>query len=283
MKLIRFGNFRDEKPGILLEDGTIKDLSGLYNDWDSRFLSNGGLKTILNLEAQELASFPNVKTSVRLGSCVARPYKVVAVGLNYADHARESGVEPPKEPVLFMKATNTVVGPNDDIIIPRTSIATDWEVELGVVIGTEARYLKDEQEAMACIAGYCISHDVSERDFQLKRSGQWVKGKSCDTFNPIGPWLINRDALDISDLKLKLWVNGQLRQNGSTANMIFKVPYLVYYISQFMTLEPGDLITTGTPSGVGLGMKPPTYLKAGDIVELEISDLGRQRQVCVNA
>ena len=283
MKLIRFGNFRNEKPGVVLEDGTIKDLSSLYNDWDSRFFAGNGIETLLKLDAAELASFPTVKTPVRYGSCIARPYKVVAVGLNYADHARESGVEPPKEPVLFMKATNTVVGPNDDILIPRGSTATDWEVELGVVIGKEARYLENEQEAIGCIAGYCISHDVSERDFQLKRSGQWVKGKSCDTFNPIGPWLINRDALDISDLKLKLWVNGQLRQSGSTANMIFKVPYLVYYISQFMTLEPGDLITTGTPAGVGLGMKPPTYLKAGDVVELEITDLGKQRQVCVNA
>jgi 2,4-didehydro-3-deoxy-L-rhamnonate hydrolase len=283
MKLIRFGNYRNEKPGILLEDGTIKDLSGLYNDWESRFFSSNGMETILQLKTSELDAFPNVTMPVRIGSCIARPYKVVAVGLNYADHARESGVEPPKEPVLFMKATNTVVGPNDDILIPRGSTATDWEVELGVVIGKEARYLENEQEAIGCIAGYCISHDVSERDFQLKRSGQWVKGKSCDTFNPIGPWLVNRDALDISDLKLKLWVNGQLRQSGSTANMIFKVPYLVYYISQFMTLEPGDLITTGTPAGVGLGMKPPTYLKAGDVVELEITDLGKQRQVCVNA
>jgi 2,4-didehydro-3-deoxy-L-rhamnonate hydrolase len=283
MKLIRFGNFRNEKPGLILKDGTIKDLSSLYNDWDNRFFASNGMETLLKLDAAELASFPNVKTPVRFGSCIARPYKVVAVGLNYADHARESGVEPPKEPVLFMKATNTVVGPNDDILIPRGSTATDWEVELGVVIGSEARYLNNEKEAHACIAGYCISHDVSERDFQLKRSGQWVKGKSCDTFNPVGPWLVRRDEMDITDLKLKLWVNGQLRQNGSTADMIFKVPFLVYYISQFMTLEPGDLITTGTPAGVGLGMKPPTYLKAADVVELEITGLGKQRQVCVNA
>ena len=283
MKLIRFGAFRQEKPGLLLKDGRMKDLSSLYNDWDHHFFANNGLETLRNLSKSELDSFPDIPTPTRFGSCIARPFKVIGVGLNYADHARESGVEPPKEPVLFMKATNTVVGPDDNVIIPKTSEATDWEVELGVVIGREAGYLTSEQEAMACVAGYCLSHDVSERDFQLKRSGQWTKGKSCDTFNPVGPWLVRRDELDISNLNLKLWVNGQLRQNGNTSDMIFKVPFLVQYISQFMTLEPGDLITTGTPAGVGLGMKPPVYLKVGDVVELEATGLGRQRQVCVNA
>ncbi len=281
MKLVRFGNFRNEKPGLMMNDGTIKDMSGLYNDWDTRFFAGDGMNTLRKLSASELDSFPNVKTPVRLGSCIARPYKVIGVGLNYADHAKESGVEPPKEPVLFMKATNTVIGPNDNIIIPRTSTATDWEVELGVVIGKEARYLNSEQEAMEYVAGFCLSHDVSERDFQLQRSGQWTKGKSCDTFNPVGPWLVDKHTIDIANASLKLWVNGQLRQNGNTSDMIFKVPFLVYYISRFMTLEPGDLITTGTPAGVGLGMKPPTYLKAGDSVELEGTGLGRQKQTCV--
>lgn len=281
MKLIRFGNFRNEKPGLLLENGTIKDLSSMFNDFDAQFFEGNGMNAVLKLSPGELAKFPDVNTPVRLGSCIARPYKVIGVGLNYADHARESGTEPPKEPVLFMKATNTVVGPDDLIVIPRTSTATDWEVELGVVIGKEARYLKSEMEAMNYVAGYCLSHDVSERDFQLKRSGQWTKGKSCDTFNPVGPWLVDRDSIDISGTSLKLWVNGEIRQDGNTSNMIFKVPFLVYYISQFMTLEPGDLITTGTPAGVGLGMKPPTYLKTGDIVELEGSGLGRQKQRCV--
>lgn len=281
MKLIRFGNFRNEKPGLLLENGTIKDLSSMFNDFDAQFFEGNGMNAVLKLSPGELAKFPDVNTPVRLGSCIARPYKVIGVGLNYADHARESGTEPPKEPIIFMKATNTVVGPDDHIVIPRTSTATDWEVELGVVIGKEARYLESEKEAMNYVAGYCLSHDVSERDFQLKRSGQWTKGKSCDTFNPVGPWLVDRDSIDISGISLKLWVNGEIRQDGNTSNMIFKVPFLVYYISQFMTLEPGDLITTGTPAGVGLGMKQPTYLKAGDIVELEGSGLGRQKQRCV--
>ncbi|MCC5932264.1 MAG: fumarylacetoacetate hydrolase family protein [Cyclobacteriaceae bacterium] len=281
--LFRFGSFRNERPGICLNDKTLKDASSLFNDWNSDFFASDGLEKLLNTNMQTLENLPNLPEPVRLGSCIARPHKVVCVGLNYTDHARESGAEPPKEPILFMKGNNTVVGPNDQILIPRGSVATDWEVELGVVIGREARYLSDENDAKSCIAGYCISHDVSERDFQLKRGGQWVKGKSCDSFNPVGPWLVPSNMIDPSELALKLWVNGQLMQNGNTKDMIFKVPYLVWYISQFMTLEPGDLISTGTPAGVGLGMKPPQYLKAGDLVELEINGLGKQKQICVNA
>jgi 2-keto-4-pentenoate hydratase/2-oxohepta-3-ene-1,7-dioic acid hydratase in catechol pathway len=193
-------------------------------------------------------------------------------------------MEIPKEPILFLKATNTVVGPNDDLLIPRRSEKTDWEVELGVIIGTEARYLTSLDQASKCVAGYCISHDVSEREFQLERGGQWTKGKSCDTFSPLGPWFSTPDEIrDVTKLGMKLWVNGELRQNGNTGTMIFRPAHLIHYISQFMTLEPGDLISTGTPPGVGLGMRPPRYLKAGDIVELEIDSLGRQRQRCVQA
>jgi 2-keto-4-pentenoate hydratase/2-oxohepta-3-ene-1,7-dioic acid hydratase in catechol pathway len=206
------------------------------------------------------------------------------VGLNFSDHAKESGMPVPTEPVLFLKATNTVVGPFDDILIPRNSNKTDWEVELGLIIGREARYLNSIGDAGACCAGYCISHDVSEREFQLERGGQWSKGKSCDTFNPLGPWLTTSDELpDVSKLRMTLSVNGQLMQNGSTEMMIVSPAQLVHYISHFMTLEPGDLVSTGTPPGVGLGMKPPRYLKRGDIVELEIQHLGKQRQTCRQA
>ena len=221
---------------------------------------------------------------MRWGAPIGRPRKIVCIGLNFHDHARESGMEIPKEPILFLKGTNTVVGPNDDLLIPRRSQKTDWEVELGVVIGKAARYLGSREEAAGCIAGYCISHDVSEREFQLERGGQWSKGKSCDTFNPLGPWLATPDDVPgVMNASMKLWVNGELRQNGSTGTMIFGPSQLIHYISQFMTLEPGDLISTGTPPGVGLGMKPPRYLKAGDVLELDIDGLGRQRQRCVQA
>jgi len=236
------------------------------------------------LRKRSAEAFPEVGESARWGAPLARPRKIVCIGLNFHDHARESGMEVPKEPILFLKATNTVVGPNDDLLIPRRSYKTDWEVELGVVIGREARYLESLDVAAACIAGYCISHDVSEREFQLERGGQWSKGKSCDTFNPLGPWLATPGEVPgVMKLGMQLWVNGELRQNGNTGTMIFGPAHLIHYISQFMTLEPGDVISTGTPPGVGLGMKPPRYLKAGDIVELEIKGLGRQRQACVQA
>jgi 2-keto-4-pentenoate hydratase/2-oxohepta-3-ene-1,7-dioic acid hydratase in catechol pathway len=284
MRLIRFGERGSEKPGVLI-NGKRRDLSAEFRDWDYSFFASGGLESlraVLRKRSPEV--FPEVAESTRWSAPVARPRKIVCIGLNFHDHARESGMEIPKEPILFLKATNTVVGPNDDVLIPRRSQKTDWEVELGVVIGREARYLESLDAAAPCIAGYCISHDVSEREFQLERGGQWSKGKSCETFNPLGPWLATTDEVpDAMKLGMKLWVNGELRQNGNTGTMIFGPAHLIRYISQFMTLEPGDLISTGTPPGVGLGMKPPRYLKTGDVVELEIDELGKQRQVCVQA
>lgn len=284
MKLIRFGERGSEKPGVLV-NGRRLDLSSQYRDWDGAFFASSGVESLRALFGRRSPeSFPEVQESARWGAPVARPRKIVCIGLNYHDHARESGMEIPKEPILFLKATNTVIGPNDDVLIPRHSQKTDWEVELGVIIGKEARYLGSLDEAAACIGGYCIAHDVSEREFQLERGGQWSKGKSCDTFNPLGPWLATPDEIPgVTSAAMKLWVNGELRQNGNTGTMIFGPAHLIHYISQFMTLEPGDLISTGTPPGVGLGMKPPQYLKAGDVVELEIDDLGRQRQLCVQA
>jgi 2,4-didehydro-3-deoxy-L-rhamnonate hydrolase len=284
MKLIRFAERGSEKPGVLI-NGTRRDLSAEFGDWDAEFFVGDGPERLRNmLERRTAESFPVIAESTRWAAPIGRPRKIVCIGLNFHDHARESGMEIPKEPILFMKGTNTVVGPNDHLVIPRRSEKTDWEVELGVVVGREARYLGSEGEAASCVAGYCISHDVSEREFQLERGGQWSKGKSCDSFNPLGPWLVTADEVPkIMSAGMRLWVNGQLRQNGNTATMIFGPEYLIYYISQFMTLEPGDLISTGTPPGVGLGMKPPQYLRAGDVVELEIDGLGRQRQVCVSA
>src|SRR5262252_3240009 len=284
MKLIRFGEPGSEKPGVLV-NGMRRDLSGEFRDWDCEFFVGDGLRSLRSaLGKRPAESFPAIPESTRWAAPVARPRKIVCIGLNFHDHARESGMEAPKEPILFMKATNTVVGPNDDLVIPRRSEKTDWEVELGVVVAKEARYLGSQNEVARCIAGYCISHDVSEREFQLERGGQWSKGKSCDTFNPLGPWLSTADEIpDVMMLPMKLWVNGEIRQNGNTGTMIFGPAHLLHYISQFMTLEPGDLISTGTPPGVGLGMKPPQYLKAGAVVELEIEGLGRQRQECVQA
>jgi 2-keto-4-pentenoate hydratase/2-oxohepta-3-ene-1,7-dioic acid hydratase in catechol pathway len=284
MKLIRFGARGSEKPGVLFNERR-RDLSADFRDWDSAFFAASGLESLRALlRKRSPESFPEVPESARWGAPVARPGKIVCIGLNFHDHARESGMEIPKEPILFLKATNTVVGPNDDLLIPRRSEKTDWEVELGLIIGKEARYLASLDNATNCIAGYCISHDVSEREFQLERGGQWSKGKSCDTFNPLGPWLSTSDDIPgVMKLAMRLRVNGELRQNGNTGTMIFGPAHLVHYISQFMTLEPGDLISTGTPPGVGLGMKPPRYLKAGDVVELEIDSLGRQRQCCVEA
>jgi len=266
-------------------DGIRWDLSTEFQDWNSGFFAADGLASLRELlQRRRAESFPEVAASERWGAPIARPHKIICIGLNFSDHARESGMEIPKEPILFMKATNTVVGPYDDLLIPRRSAKTDWEVELGVVVGKEARYLESATQAADYIAGYCISHDVSEREFQLERGGQWDKGKSCDTFNPLGPWLSTPDDVPgVMKAPMKLRVNGEARQNGNTETMIFGPAYLVHYISQFMTLEPGDLISTGTPPGVGLGMKPPQYLKAGDVVELEIDGLGKQRQTCVQA
>jgi 2-keto-4-pentenoate hydratase/2-oxohepta-3-ene-1,7-dioic acid hydratase in catechol pathway len=268
-----------EKPGVCDADGRRFDLSAHFDRWDGKFFATNGLARLAELCQERNFQFPVVATAERWGAPIARPGKIVCIGLNYSDHAAESGMPIPAEPIVFLKASNTMVGPFDNVQIPRGSSKTDWEVELGVVIGTDARYLDSEQQALHCIAGYGISHDVSEREFQLERGGQWTKGKSCDTFNPFGPWLATPDEIpDPHDLRMELSVNGQRRQSGTTAAMLFRVPTLIYYLSQFMTLEPGDLISTGTPPGVGLGMKPPTYLTPGDDVELTIEGLGRQRQ-----
>ncbi len=282
MKLIRFGHSGEEKPGLLL-DGKRKDLSGHFHDWDRSFFRQNGLERLAALLAGQPA-LPDVPEDARWGACVARPGKVICIGLNYSDHARESGMAIPTEPIVFQKGANTVVGPYDPILIPRNSRKTDWEVELGVVIGRDARYLDSVDDAAAHIAGYCVSNDVSEREFQLERGGQWTKGKSCDNFNPLGPWLVTpEEAGDVRNLAMTLHVNGEQMQNGNTRNMVFDVYFLVHYLSQFMTLEAGDLISTGTPPGVGMGLRPPRYLREGDVVALKIEGLGEQQQVCVNA
>jgi len=282
MRLIRFGPVGNEKPGTIDSNESRRDLSAHFRDWDTKFFASGGMDRLAEILRREGTSLPIVPESERWAAPVARPGKVICIGLNYSDHAEESGMPIPAEPIVFLKASNTVIGPYDNVHIPRGSEKTDWEVELGVVIGKETRYLASPEAAHAHIAGYCISHDVSERAFQLERGGQWTKGKSCDTFNPLGPWLATPEEIsNVDALSMQLWVNGELRQKGTTAKMIFNVPFLVHYLSQFMTLEPGDLISTGTPPGVGLGMKPPKYLKAGDSVELEIDRLGRQKQLCV--
>jgi len=282
MKLIRFGKFGQERPGLLLADGSRKDVSAHVGDYDRTFFQNGGLRQLQQLAAQGDA-LPDVPVDERWGAPVARPGKVICIGLNYADHAAESGMAIPAEPVVFFKAANTVVGPYDTLVIPRGSEKTDWEVELGFVVGKDARYLDSAEAAQEHIAGYCVSHDVSERHFQLERGGQWVKGKSCDTFNPLGPSLVTADEIgDVNSLDMWLTVNGERRQTGNTRTMIFNPGFVLHYLSQFMTLEAGDLISTGTPPGVGLGMKPPQFLKEGDVVALGVQGLGEQRQVCRN-
>jgi 2,4-didehydro-3-deoxy-L-rhamnonate hydrolase len=284
MKLIRFGTVGEERPGVELENGVRKDCSQHFSDWNREFFRADGLVRLAQLLASKADELPSVPLTTRLGAPVARPGKVMCIGLNYSDHAAEAGMPLPTEPILFLKASNTVVGPYDDVLIPRKSQKTDWEVELGVVIGDDARYLETPEDAERFIAGYCISHDVSEREFQLERGGQWTKGKSCDAFNPLGPYLVTRDAVPTPNrLKMTLAVNGERMQNGSTSTMVFSPTYIVHYLSQFMTLEAGDVITTGTPPGVGMGKKPPRFLRAGDVVELAIDGLGTQRQVCRDA
>jgi 2-keto-4-pentenoate hydratase/2-oxohepta-3-ene-1,7-dioic acid hydratase in catechol pathway len=274
MKLLRFGARGRERPGVLDASGVIRDISAMTDDIHGWALA-GGL--VSRLAVMDLSTLPAVDPALRRAEPVADVGKFICVGLNYSDHARESGMALPDEPVLFMKATSAICGPDDDTLLPRGATKVDWEVELGVVIGRRARYVPRET-AMAHVAGFCVVNDLSERAFQLERGGQWVKGKSCDSFGPFGPWLVTPDeAGDLGDLGLWLDVNGRRMQDGSTRYMVFDVPYLVHYISQFMTLEPGDLISTGTPPGVGLGMNPPTWLAEGDIVELGIDGLGRQR------
>ncbi len=280
MKLLRYGPAGAEKPALVAKDGSIRDLSGVIADFNGDALSNAGLA---RLAAIDPATLPEVSVE-RIGSCVPRPSKFICVGLNYADHAKETGKAPPDEPILFMKATSAVVGPNDDVEIPRGSQKADWEVELGVVIGTRAKYVS-KADALNHVAGYCVVNDVSERAFQSERGGQWTKGKSHDTFGPIGPWLVTRDEVaDPQNLALWLDVDGIRRQTGNTNTMIFGVAHLVSYISQFMTLEPGDVIATGTPPGVGMGIKPdPVFLKTGQVMTLGIEGLGEQRQQTVEA
>ena len=280
MKLIRFGEFKNEKPGILTENGVYKDCSAFFEDWDNEFFNNGGIEKLKNIE---IDSLPDLDKNIRLGSPIPRPGKVLCIGLNYHEHAKETNSKLPKEPLLFMKASNATVGPNDNIIIPKNSKQTDYEIELGVVIGKNCKNLNSVDEVKKYVAGYVISNDVSEREFQKDHSGQFCKGKSCDNFNPVGPYLVTEDEIDDPcNLNMILKVNGEVRQNSSTEDMIFKPDFIVYYLSLFMTLEAGDLISTGTPSGVAMGMSCDGYLKSGDIVELEIEKLGRQNCTCIN-
>jgi len=277
MKLLRFGEAGQEKPGLMGEDGLIRDLSGYVDDISGSVLGDAELSRLRGLDP---ASLPKVDDSVRIGPCVSDIGKVICIGLNYSDHAAEAGMDVPPEPVLFFKATSAICGPNDDVEIPRGSAATDWEVELAFVVGKEAKYVSEE-DALDHIAGYCVMNDVSERDFQLRRSGQWVKGKSADTFGPVGPYLVTRDEIaDPQALTMYLEVNGHRYQEGSTETMVYGVAFLLSYLSQFMSLQPGDIVTTGTPPGVGMGQKPaPIYLKPGDRMELGIEGLGVQRQL----
>src|SRR5262245_46503046 len=276
VKLVRYGAPGKERPGIVDRDGRIRDLSGHVDDICGKALDPDALA---RLGAIDPASLPLVAGDTRIGPCVAGVGKFICIGLNYSDHAAETGAKVPPEPIIFMKATSAITGPNDDLLIPRGSLKTDWEVELGIVIGRKAKYV-GETEAMDYVAGYCTVHDVSERHFQTERHGQWTKGKSADTFGPIGPWLVTRDEVpDPQNLSMWLKVNGETMQNGSTRTMVYGAAFLVSYLSHFMSLHPGDIISTGTPPGVGMGMKPPRFLKPGDVVELGVEGLGNQRQL----
>ncbi|MEO8403244.1 MAG: fumarylacetoacetate hydrolase family protein [Chitinophagaceae bacterium] len=278
MKLFRFGEEGKEKPGVCVNDINY-DVSRFVEDYDEKFFANDGIKKLAKTIANEKLSL--IPAAVRIGCPFARPSKIICIGLNYADHAKETNAALPSEPVIFMKATTAICGPFDNVVIPKKSVKTDWEVELAIVIGKKASYV-DEANAMDHVAGYCLHNDVSEREFQLERNGTWDKGKGCDTFAPLGPWMVTKDEIkDIHNINLWLKLNGEFMQNGTTANLIFNIPFLISYTSQFMTLLPGDIISTGTPAGVGLGFKPPIYLKPGDIMELGIDGLGTSMQKCV--
>lgn len=278
MKLVRYGKKGEERPGAIDKNGQIRALDSLVHDINGDSLS---AEMLMDMARHNLDTFPRVEGEPRLGPCIANVGKIICIGLNYSDHAAESGMDVPEEPVIFFKATSSISGPNDDVRLPPNSKKSDWEVELGVVIGKHAAYV-DEADAMDHVAGYCVINDLSERAFQLERSGQWVKGKSCDTFGPLGPYLVTKDEIaDPNNLKMTLSVNGHQYQNGSTSTMVFKIPFLIHYLSQYMSLQPGDIISTGTPPGVGLGQTPPVYLKAGDVMELSIEGLGSQRQKVV--
>jgi len=276
MKLLRVGKVGEEKPAVLDDNGLIRDLSAHISEIDTEFLANNGFEKVAKLD---LNSLPVIDENERIGQPVSHVGKFICVGLNYADHAAESGMEVPSEPVLFMKATSSVMGPNDTVYMPPKSKKSDWEVELGVIIGKEAKYVTEEN-ALDHVAGYCVINDLSEREYQIEKQGQWCKGKGCDTFGPIGPYLVTTDEVEDSN-QLGIWLelNGKRVQNGNTNTMVYKVPYLVHYISQFMSLQPGDIISTGTPPGVGFGMSPPTYLKEGDVMRLGIDGLGEQQQI----
>ena len=275
MKLLRCGNKGSEKPAALDKKGKIRDLSSSIRDLDPENLN---FETLSKLKKINLESLPEISKSTRIGSCINRPGKFVAIGLNYSDHAAETGVKPPSEPIVFMKATSCIVGPNDDVIIPKNSKKTDWEVEIAFVVGKEAKYIS-EKDAPNHIFGYCIVNDISEREFQIEKLGQWVKGKSADTFGPIGPYLVTTDEIsNVQKLNLSLNLNAQEMQRGNTNKMIFNINFILSYLSNFMSLQPGDIVTTGTPPGVGMGKKPPLYLKSGDEMHLTIDHLGEQHQ-----
>ena len=283
MKLIKFGQQGSEKPGVILSNGTTIDVSAFTPDFDEAFFESSGLERLSAWLEMNASNAPQVPAGIRLGAPLARPSKIICIGLNYSDHAKESGMAVPVEPIIFFKSTTALTGPNDGLVIPEGSEKTDWEVELAVVIGKTARSVS-EDAAMDYVAGYLLHNDYSERAWQLERGGQWVKGKSADTFAPLGPWLATKEEIpDPHILRLWLKVNGEMKQDGTTANLIFKIPFLVSYLSRFMTLLPGDVISTGTPAGVGLGFNPPQYLRVGDTVELGIDGLGSQKQTALGA
>ena len=282
MKTLRYREGNSVKPGIVDKEGKIRDVSSIVDDWDHTTLT---VKKLHSVQSMDLLSLPVVDNNVSIAPCVCKESigKFICIGLNYSDHAEETGMEVPPEPIMFMKATSAVIGPNDDVLIPKNSFKSDWEVELGVIIGKEAKYISEDQ-SQDHIAGYCVVNDLSERAFQIERSGQWVKGKSCDTFGPIGPYLVTKDEIaDPQNLKMWLDVNGKRMQDGSTSTMVYGVNFLVSYLSQFMSLQPGDIISTGTPPGVGMGMKPQVFLKPGDVMRLGIEGLGEQKQKTVAA
>ncbi len=281
MQLIRFGKIGNEKPGIVL-NGIMVDVTPFGEDYGETFFETNGINRLSTWLINNQHHLKPIPEKERIAAPFTRPSKIICIGLNYLDHAKETGLQVPAEPILFFKSTSALVGPNDDLVIPKNSVKTDWEVELAVVIGKRASYVSEEN-AMDYIAGFCLHNDYSEREFQLERGGQWAKGKGCDTFAPMGPTLVTPDEIkDINNLSLNLFVNSKIMQAGNTSNMAYKVPYLISYISQFMTLLPGDVISTGTPAGVGMGLKPPYYLKGGDVVELSIDGLGSQQQHVVN-
>ena len=275
MKLLRVGNLNEEKPSIIDKDGTIRDLSSIIEDLNPTTINNN---TIELIKQNDLIKLPEISKNSRIGACVSNPQKFIGIGLNYSDHAEETGMKPPPEPIIFIKANSCIIGPNDNIVIPKNSKKTDWEVELGIVISKKAQYIS-EDKSFDHIFGYCVVNDVSEREFQIERAGQWDKGKGCDTFGPIGPYLITKDEINnVQELNLELKLNGKIMQKGNTNKMIFGVKHIISYLSHFMTLNPGDIITTGTPPGVGMAMNPQIFLKSGDEMRLKIDNLGSQRQ-----